>query len=260
MYFPKNLLDGSHIIVSGGAGSLGVAIVKGLLEHGARVSVNDVLANEDAVARFVQAGINPQKLQYLRGDLRESAEVERFLQLSRSQFGPIHTALCHAGVVTPAPLIDVEEHEWERTIDISLKSAFLLGKGAAKRMIEDRVPGQLIFTSSWVAQAPWPDIGPYNTSKAGMNQLMKSFARELAPARIRANAIAPGIVSAGMAKAQWESDSSYRARAQKAIPLGFMQPLDSVVNAFLFLCSGAASYMTGSVLLVDGGCSLYPMD
>src|SRR3954462_8856115 len=118
MYFPKNLLDGNHIIVSGGPGSLGVAIVKGLLEHGARVSVNDVLASQDAVDRFVQAGINPQNLQYVRGDLRESAEVERFLQLSRSRFGAIHTALCHAGVVTSAPLIEVEEHEWERTIDI----------------------------------------------------------------------------------------------------------------------------------------------
>jgi NAD(P)-dependent dehydrogenase (short-subunit alcohol dehydrogenase family) len=83
-----------------------------------------------------------------------------------------------------------------------------------------------------------------------MNQLMRSFARQLAPRLIQANAIASGIVSAGMAKAQWDSDRSYRARAQRAIPLGFMQPLDSVMNAFLFLCSGAASYMTGTVLLV----------
>jgi hypothetical protein len=88
----------------------------------------------------------------------------------------------------------------------------------------------------------------------------RSFARELADQGIRANAVAPGIVSVGLAKRQWDIDPRYRARAQKAIPLGQMQPLDSVANAFLFLCSPAAEYMTGSVLLVDGGCSLYPMD
>jgi NAD(P)-dependent dehydrogenase (short-subunit alcohol dehydrogenase family) len=67
-------------------------------------------------------------------------------------------------------------------------------------------------------------------------------------------------VSVGLARRQWDTDPVYRARAQKAIPLGAMQPLESVADAFLFLCSPAADYMTGSVLLVDGGCSLYPMD
>jgi NAD(P)-dependent dehydrogenase (short-subunit alcohol dehydrogenase family) len=93
-----------------------------------------------------------------------------------------------------------------------------------------------------------------------MKALMRGFARELAPKKIRANAIAPGIVAAGLAQRQWDTDPSYRARAEKAIPLGFMQPPESVAHAFLFLCSGLANYMTGSVLLVDGGCSLYPMD
>jgi NAD(P)-dependent dehydrogenase (short-subunit alcohol dehydrogenase family) len=84
--------------------------------------------------------------------------------------------------------------------------------------------------------------------------------RELAPKKIRANANAPGIVAAGMAQWQWATDPSYRARAQRAIPVGFMQPPEGVAHAFLFLCSEMASYMTGAVLLVDGGCSLYPLD
>jgi NAD(P)-dependent dehydrogenase (short-subunit alcohol dehydrogenase family) len=93
-----------------------------------------------------------------------------------------------------------------------------------------------------------------------MNQLMRSFARELADKHIRANCVAPGIVSVGMAKRQWDTDPSYQARAKKAIPLGQMQSLDSVTDAFLFMCSPASVYMTGSILTVDGGCSLYPMD
>ncbi|MSP14049.1 MAG: SDR family oxidoreductase [Chloroflexi bacterium] len=73
-------------------------------------------------------------------------------------------------------------------------------------------------------------------------------------------AIAPGIVAVGMAKRQWDHEPPYRARAEKAIPQGYLQPAASVAQAFLFLCSAMADYMTGSVLLVDGGCSLYPMD
>lgn len=89
---------------------------------------------------------------------------------------------------------------------------------------------------------------------------MRGFARELASSNIRANAVAPGIVGVGMAKRQWDNDPAYRTRASKAIPLGGLQTAESVAHAFLFLCSDLSTYMTGSVLLVDGGCSLYPMD
>ena len=89
---------------------------------------------------------------------------------------------------------------------------------------------------------------------------MRGFARELAQDGIRANAVAPGIVGAGMAKRQWDTDPEYKARAQKAIPLGYLQSVEAVADAFVFMCSPASSYMTGSVLFVDGGCSLYPMD
>lgn len=87
----------------------------------------------------------------------------------------------------------------------------------------------------------------------------RGFARELAPT-IRANIVAPGIVGVGMAKCQWDTEPQYRARAKKAIPLSAMQTPESVAHAFLFLCSPLAEYMTGSVLLIDGGASLYPMD
>jgi NAD(P)-dependent dehydrogenase (short-subunit alcohol dehydrogenase family) len=136
----------------------------------------------------------------------------------------------------------------------------VVAQAAAQRWIAAGRPGQLIFTTSWVQDVPWPEITPYTASKAAMKQLARGFARELADKQIRANCVAPGIVAVGLAKRQWDSDPSYRARAQKAIPLGYMQPPESIANAFLFLCSPLAAYMTGSVLLVDGGCSLYPMD
>ena len=80
------------------------------------------------------------------------------------------------------------------------------------------------------------------------------------PTGIRVNAVAPGIVAVGLAKRQWDTEPGYRRRAEKASPLGHMQPPESVADAVIFLCSPASDYMTGATVLVDGGCSLYPMD
>jgi NAD(P)-dependent dehydrogenase (short-subunit alcohol dehydrogenase family) len=260
MCFQRTMLNEHHIVISGGCGAIGLGLVKSLVSHGARVTVNDVLTEEEAERRLSEAEIDPSRVVYHKADLTADDQTASLLAFARAHFGPVDTALCHAGVVISGPLVHFSAADWNRTISTNLTSAFLLGKHAASQMIEENRKGQLVFTSSWVSETPWPDIGPYNASKAGMNQLMRSFARELAPRGIRANAIAPGLVAIGMAKMQYETDPAYRARALKAIPLGYMQPLDSVVNGFLFLCSPAAQYMCGSVLFIDGGCSLYPMD
>lgn len=260
MPFREDALSGQHIVISGGAGAIGVGVVKVLTAHGAKMTVNDVIEPEEARRRISEARVDPSSIHYVRGDLTHSADVQHFIESARAHFGPIHTALCHVGMVIATPLLEFSETDWDKIMAVNVKSAFLLGQASAQAMLADSVEGHLIFTTSWVAETPWPDIGPYNTSKAAMNQLMRSFARELADKGIRANCIAPGIVGAGMAKRQWDTEPDYRARAQKAIPLGFMQPVESVADGFLFLCSSAASYMTGSVLLIDGGCSLYPMD
>lgn len=260
MVFRDDALAGQHIIISGGVGAIGLSLVHALTTHGARMTVNDVVEPTEAQRRLSETGVNPANVHYVQGDLTRSTETQRLVESARAHFGPVHTALCHAGMVSAKPLLEFSEDEWDRIMAINVKSAFLLAQASARAMLADGVKGHLIFTTSWVAETPWPGIAPYIASKAAMNQLMRSFARELADKGIRANCVAPGIVGAGMAKRQWDTEPDYRARAQKAIPLGFMQPLESVADAFLFLCSPAASFMTGSVLLVDGGCSLYPMD
>ena len=260
MTFRSDALAGQHLIISGGVGAIGVGIIKKLTDHGAHMTVNDLLDSETAETRLTSANVNMTRVRYFQGDLTKADAVTQFVETAESEFGPIHTALCHVGMVIPGPILELTQSDWERTQSVNVTTAFLLGKTAASAMIAQHVAGQLVFTTSWVANVPWPEIGPYNASKAAMNQLMRSFARELASQNIRANAIAPGIVSVGMAKHQWDTDPSYRARAQKAIPLGHMQELESVADAFLFMCSPASKYMTGSVLTVDGGCSLYPMD
>jgi NAD(P)-dependent dehydrogenase (short-subunit alcohol dehydrogenase family) len=90
--------------------------------------------------------------------------------------------------------------------------------------------------------------------------VMPGMARELAVKGIGVNSVAPGIVGVGMAKRQWDNEPDYKRRAGKAIPLGNLQTPESVADAMIFLCSNDSDYMTGATLLVDGGCSLFPMD
>jgi NAD(P)-dependent dehydrogenase (short-subunit alcohol dehydrogenase family) len=253
-----DLLDlaGQRVLLTGGAGAIGVVITRVLAEHRASVVINDVIAEDEAATRL--AGVRIAG--YVRADTTDEAAVEGLLDdAERLAGGPIDTVGCHAGMVESWPVVDYPADAFDKLMALNVRAAFLVAQAAARRWQAHSSSGHVIFTSSWVQDVPWPEIAPYNVSKAAVRQLMRSMARELAPS-IRANAIAPGIVAVGLAKRQWDSDESYRERAQRAIPLGSMQPAESVAHAFLFLCSAMASYMTGSVLLVDGGASLYPMD
>jgi len=161
-----------------------------------------------------------------------------------------------AATVAAQPFLEIDFENWSTQIDINLTGSFVASQSAAKRMAKDKVKGHIIFVSSWVANRPWPEISAYSTSKAGVDQLMRQIALELAPLGIRANAIAPGIVKAGLAKGQLENEPAYAARVATAIPLGELQEAEDVAQAVAFMASSKSSTMTGSVLTIDGGCSL----
>lgn len=253
-------LSGKTILITGGSGAIGRVVVRVLAEHGARVAVNDILPEAEGRAALAEAGAQGERIAYFLADVTDPQAAAGLLDQVAAQWGLPDVVCCHLGTVEVHPIESFPLADFDRVMDVNLRSAFIVAQAAAQRWLAAGRPGHLIFTTSWVQDVPWPEITPYNTSKAGMKALMRGFARELAAKGVRANAIAPGIVGVGLAKRQWDTDPSYRARAQKAIPLGTMQPPESVANAFLFLCSDLAAYMTGSVLLVDGGCSLYPMD
>ena len=253
-----NTLDLSTktVLITGGAGAIGRVVVQAMVEHGATVIVNDVMSPTEAAAVLPTHA----RVTYIQADATHATEVTAlFDQAERAAHTP-NVVCCHAGMVEAHPVLDYPIDEYDKLMRLNVRSAFLVAQEAARRWKAAGTPGHLIFTSSWVQDVPWPEITPYTMSKSAMKAMMRGFARELAPFDIRANAIAPGIVGVGLAKRQWDSDAGYRARASKAIPLGHMQPPESVANGFVFLCSDLADYMTGSVLLMDGGCSLYPMD
>jgi NAD(P)-dependent dehydrogenase (short-subunit alcohol dehydrogenase family) len=253
-------LSGKIILITGGCGAIGRVVTRVLLEHGARVVVNDVLPEQEAGRLLAEAGVTGPEVQYLRADVTSPEAVAALFASVAEMVGIPHIVCCHTGMVDAFPVAEYPLEKFDRLLDLNVRSTFVVAQAASQIWVANQIRGHLIFTTSWVQDVPWPEITPYTASKAAMKAMMRGFARELAQHGIRANAVAPGIVAVGMAKRQWDTDPSYRSRAERAIPLGHMQPPESVAHAFLFLCSDLADYMTGSVLLVDGGCSLYPMD
>lgn len=260
MTYAQDCLKGKVILITGGLGAIGKVVVTQLLAHSAAVAVNDIVPEDEAEKQQAAAGWPSDRCVYVRADVTAASGVQAAVDKTVGAFGRLDVALCHAGLAQSCPILDYPEADWDKILAVNLKSAFLVAQAAARAMVKLGIKGKIIFTSSWVQDTPWPDITPYNVTKSGMKMLMRGMARELAAKGIRVNSIAPGIVAVGMAKRQWDTEPDYRRRAEKAIPLGYMQPPASVADAFIFLSSDASDYMTGATLLVDGGCSLYPMD
>jgi NAD(P)-dependent dehydrogenase (short-subunit alcohol dehydrogenase family) len=239
-------------VVTGGAGDIGSEIASQLAGEGWRVWIFDIRDGATGEAKAREISPAGAEIHYAEVDQRDPVAMNSAL----AKLPGIDLMVITAATVTAQPFLAIEYEDWVRQIDINLNGSFVASQCAAKRMVTDNVRGHIIFVSSWVASRPWPEITAYTASKAGVDQLMRQLALELAPLGIRANAIAPGIVKAGLAKGQLENEPAYAARVATAIPLGELQEASDIAHAVVFMASPGAATMTGSVLTIDGGCSL----
>jgi len=226
-----------------------------LARRGAHVTMIDRLSETAAAAR-IEAVAAVGSCDYRSADVTDRSAVDAVL----ANVTPLDVAISNAGIVESAPFLEVTSAQWQAHLDVNLSGCFNVGQAAARLMVARGQPGLILFTGSWVGEIPWPEISAYCVTKAGVRMLARSMARELASHRIRVNVVAPGIVFAGMARRQYETDPSYRRRASVVVPLGELGTPEQVAQATAFLCSPEASYMTGSVLLVDGGASLFQFE
>jgi NAD(P)-dependent dehydrogenase (short-subunit alcohol dehydrogenase family) len=248
------------VLITGGLGDIGAATALRLARDGHVVTVAD-LADEQAGSAALDASASDdsdarERLRYVKADVTDTEDLQRAID----SVPRLDVAIANAGIVRSSPFLEITATSWQQHLDINLTGAFHTAQIAARRFVADSTAGLLLFTSSWVADVPWPEITAYTVTKAGLEMLARQAARELSGHRIRANVVAPGIVNAGMARVQLETEPQFAARATRAIPLGELQTVDQVAGTFSYLCSNDADYMTGATVLVDGGASLHAFD
>jgi NAD(P)-dependent dehydrogenase (short-subunit alcohol dehydrogenase family) len=243
-----------HVLVTGAAGDIGAAIVEHFLRDGETVTAIDIKSEGEILKRYSPA--DHGRIKAVSLDLCDQAAVSALINSG----DPLDCVIGNAGVGGTAAFVDIDATFWQHTLDVNLTANFNLGQVAARHFIKNKTAGRIVFTGSWVGSVPWPEITAYTVSKAGLEMLAKQMARELAVHGIRVNVVAPGIVRAGLAGELLKTDPVYAKRAGRVVPLGEFQTANQVADVVGFLCSSAGEYITGTVLLADGGCTLFQFD
>jgi NAD(P)-dependent dehydrogenase (short-subunit alcohol dehydrogenase family) len=255
---PLTPLAGQVAVVTGAAGDMGRAIAVALAGAGASVVLTDRKPEAEAeAARVAVAAAGGRPARYVRTDVGDRAAVDALFAGVVAEQGRLDLVVSNAGIVESAPFLQVTAEQWQAHLDSNLTGCFHVGQAAARLMVEQGRPGKIIFTGSWVQDVPWPEISAYCASKGGLKMLARCMARELARHGIRVNIVAPGIVDAGLAGRQLREEPQYAARVRHVIPLGGPGTPEQVAQAMLYLAAPTGDYITGSTLLVDGGCSLF---
>lgn len=244
-------LHNKHIFVAGGSRGIGRATALLAAQAGANVSVNYV-ANADA-ARETVAGVEGLGRQSVavQADISDEGEAERAVNEAVAALGPLHGVVISAGVFEGTPIEDMTGEIWDRTMNLNLRSTFLIVKAAARHLREQKAGGSVVIYTSTAGQRGSSVFSAYATSKGGQLLFMRSMAKELAPDRIRVNCVAPGWTETDMSREAMDAEG--REGIIASIPLGRIGKPEDPANAALFLLSDLAEFITGSTITVDGG-------
>ncbi|MEW5974971.1 MAG: glucose 1-dehydrogenase [Acidobacteriota bacterium] len=237
-------------LVVGGAQGIGKAIVVQLAREGASVVMADI---DKSAMEKTQEALTKESLQVqsLLVDVRLKKQVDRMVERVVKRHGRIDILMYVAGVGKVVPFCQTTEADWDFTVDINLKGAFLVSRAVTPHMIGQR-RGKLVFmasTNSWDGEA---GLAPYNASKAGLYLLAKTLARELGPHGINSNAIGPGLIRTRLTEPVMK-DKQFMKKYENLIPVGRIGEPEDVAGPAVFLASREADYVNGVMLFVDGG-------
>jgi len=236
------------LVVTGGANGIGAVICKHAAEAGWAVAVWDL---DLEGARRVAQGLPTESLAR-RVDVSDEAEVEAALsELPTPPAGVVN----NAGQVRFGPLLDLSVVDFERAVKVNLVGAFIVARAVAKRIKEHGSGGVVVNIASINGVAAAPYAGGYSSSKAGLIMLTQQMALEWAPFGIRVNAVAPGLIDAGMSEPIY-ADQEVRELRSAKVPLNRLGSAEDIASAVIYAISDGASYLTGQTLVIDGGISV----
>jgi NAD(P)-dependent dehydrogenase (short-subunit alcohol dehydrogenase family) len=239
-------LAGRVCIVTGGAQGIGEACARRFAREGAVVVIADI---DDARG---QALAQQLKALYVRCDVGDKAQVDTLVAKTMLSHGRIDVLVNNAGIFKAADFLDISESDFDAVLRVNLKGSFLVGQAVAREMAKVG-KGSIVNMSSVNAVLTIPTIASYNVSKGGINQLTRVMALALADRNIRVNAVAPGTIATELAARSVLTSEEAKSRIMMRTPMKRLGEPAEVADVVAYLASDAASYITGEIVVVDGG-------
>ncbi|MDD3284572.1 MAG: SDR family NAD(P)-dependent oxidoreductase [Patescibacteria group bacterium] len=239
-------LENKVAIVTGSGSGIGFAIAEKFISEGARVVFSDINNDNSLVLKF------GEKALFIKCDVSKSGEVDDLINKTIEHFGKLDVMVNNAGIGGNSGILDITDESWDKTISINLSGTMFGMRAAAKAMKTKGVGGSIINLSSILGKVGFNGAIAYCASKGGVVQLTHAGALDLASYHIRVNAIAPGFIETNMTKdvlAQKEINNLITS----STPLAYVGKTEDIASAAVYLASDETSYVTGSVIYVDGG-------
>jgi glucose 1-dehydrogenase len=245
-------LDGKVAIVTGGNTGIGKAVVLALAEHGASVVI-DYVANPDATSDLEkQVAALGEKAIGVKADVSKVEDLQMLIDTAVRSFGRLDVMVNNAGIETRTSILDTTEEQYDRVMDINLKSAFFGTQLAAQQMIKQGGGGRIINMTSVHEDWPMPGNTAYCLSKGGMRMLTRTAGVELGPTGVSVVGVGPGAVDTPI-NADTMADPGKLKVLDAAIPLGRMAEPAEIASVVAFLADEGASYVTATTIFADGG-------
>lgn len=243
------MLDNKIAIVTGAGRGIGRGIVLALAKEGANIVISDI--NEDDCKKVLMEvkALGKGGL-VIKCDVSKKEEVDNLIAKTMEAFGGLDILVNNAGIYPFMPFMNMSEADWDKVLDINLKSMFLCSQAAAKQM---KPESKIVDISSIASVVGFEGLVHYCASKGGVNAMIRAMALELAPKKINVNAVAPGSIDTPGASGGSEEQ---KKQTIAMIPWLRMGTPEDIANAVVFLASDKADYITGQTLIVDGGWTL----
>jgi glucose 1-dehydrogenase len=244
-------LQGRVVIITGAAQGIGAACARRVVQDGAAVALWD-LADDAGTALAAEINAAGGQAIYQHCNVARKAEVEAALAATLARFGHVDGLVNNAGIFKAAPFLEVSEEDWDAVIAVNLKGSFLVGQAVAREMVK-RQRGAIVNMSSVNGTLAIPSIASYNASKGAINQLTRVMALSLADQGVRVNAVAPGTIATELAKNAVLTSDEAKARIMSRTPMKRLGEPEEIADVAAYLLSDAASYVTGEIVVADGG-------
>ncbi len=250
-------LNGRRALVTGANSGIGRAIALQLAREGAALVINYLNRPEEADEVVQEIAALGSRAIAVQADVSNEQQVDEMFARARAEFGGLDILVNNAGFETHHPILEMPAAAWRKVLDVDLTGAFLCAQRAARLMVEAKTGGAIVNISSVHNVIPWGGFAHYCAAKAGLDMLTKTMALELATERVRVNSVAPGAIQTPINENVWGNPEMLKDLLRK-IPSDRMGQTEEVAACVAFLCSDDASYVTGAMLYVDGGMTLYP--